>query len=135
MYYALLITVMLLSVLSGVVGVPVDFSYPGLPFTRKVRRWFAVLVYFLIGLFKDVLFMSKPWTSPLFMVLGVMFVNRVRSHWVVVAGVILVLLLLDGITHYILWGVSFPALRISLTAALSVLTSLFHVRMAERGEG
>lgn len=133
MIYATLILILVLNAFYSTLRIPLDFAYLGLVLTRETNRPFALAVYVVIGLTRDALFLSKPWYSALLMTVGVILINRVRPHWVVLTAAVLILYLLDLLMRTLLWGGRVDLQEVLFTSvAISVISLLYH-RVKEKG--
>ncbi len=133
MTYATLILILILNAFYSTLRIPLDFAYLGFVLTRETSRPFALAVYVAIGLTRDALFLSKPWYSALLMTVGVILINRVRPHWVILTGVVLFIYAIDLIMRSLLWGARLDLQEVLFTSVAVASISFLYHRVKERG--
>ncbi len=132
MIYAALILLVVLNALYSTVKVPLDFAYLGFVLTRETNRPFALAAYVAIGLVRDALFLSKPWYSALLMTVGVILINRVRPHWVILTATVLLVYAIDLFLRLTVWGVRVDFHEVAYTTVAVALVSFAYQRVKER---
>ncbi len=132
MIYAALVLIVVLNALYSTIKVPLDFAYLGFVLTRETNRPFALATYVAIGLTRDALFLSKPWYSALLMTVGVILINRVRPHWVILTATVLLIYGTDLLLRLTVWGVRVDLQEALYTAVGVALVSFAYHRVKER---
>ena len=132
MIYAALVLIVVLNALYSTIKVPLDFAYLGFVLTRETNRPFALATYVAIGLVRDALFLSKPWYSALLMTVGVILINRVRPHWVILTATVLLIYGVDLLLRLTVWGVRVDFQEALYTAVGVALVSFAYHRVKER---
>ena len=132
MIYAALVLIVVLNALYSTIKVPLDFAYLGFVLTRETNRPFALATYVAIGLVRDALFLSKPWYSALLMTVGVILINRVRPHWVILTATVLLIYGVDLLLRLTVWGVRVDLQEALYTAVGVALVSFAYHRVKER---
>jgi len=133
MIYLALILILVLNAFYSTLRISLDFAYLGFVLTRETNRPFALAVYVAIGLTRDALFLSKPWYSALLMTLGVILINRVRPHWVILSGTVLMIYALDLLMRVFLWGARLDLQEVIFTSLAVMFVSFLYHRLKERG--
>jgi len=102
---------------------PFDPSFAVLPFAPYVNRTFALASFVAIGIFRDGLFLTLPWYSPLLLTVAVIVGTRVSFSWVLLALSSSAFYFLDMILRIVFWKGYFWDLEVLITLTIIWLSS------------